>query len=502
MPITDIRLHTFRNLDCELRDLKRITILCGKNSSGKSTILSSIASEKHRVIGKRLVDFDWPYALATNTSLIPANVSEEEFNSLLLSTSSARDVWFATDGEAFVAEARRIDDDAYQQKIKNIVPAFNSAFADKPVIALLPEIRRVEAGVGPSHVANVNASGAGLVAHLFALKNSPPDTEAFHLYRVLADHFLRISGGIELDTHWPGGVNNVSLFFRQTGKEWVASSECGLGLQQLVLLLYFAIAAPAEVVLVEEPEVHMHPDMQRKVLYLMREYSTKQFIMTTHSNVFLDETLIDRVYQTSYDGTIHVDEATSKAQMLGELGYSIVDNLLADIVVLTEGPSDIPIIEEFLMKMGLYERFNIKFWPLGGDIMSRVDLSVFTQSYRVVALIDQDPKSAKARNRFKSECERHSIFVHQLSKRAIENYFTLDALRSVFSVQIPEHVTEIPADVDVEELLAMTIKKRSRNIARAMTLDDIAGTDLATFLDTIGELLATTQLVHTSELAR
>src|SRR5688572_10242690 len=100
----------------------------------------------------------------------------------------------------------------------------------------------------------------------------------------------------------------------------------------------------------------MHPDMQRRLLSFIRDATEKQFFITTHSNVFLNATLTDRVFFTTFDGRIHVDDATSRAIVLSDLGYSVNDNLLSDLVILVEGPSDVPAFREFLHKWELIGR--------------------------------------------------------------------------------------------------------------------------------------------------
>jgi len=81
--------------------------------------------------------------------------------------------------------------------------------------------------------------------------------------------------------------------------------------------------------------------------------------------VFLNTELADRVFTCRLlpDG-VRVENTTNRAAVLTELGYSIADNLVSDLVVLCEGPKDKPVLEEFFHKMGLTDQFNIKLWPL------------------------------------------------------------------------------------------------------------------------------------------
>jgi predicted ATP-dependent endonuclease of OLD family len=185
---------------------------------------------------------------------------------------------------------------------------------------------------------------------------------------------------------------------------------------------------------------------------------------------------------------VQIENATSRAELLTELGYSIADNLLSDLVILCEGPTDKPVLEEFLTKMVVYDRNAIKIWPLGGDIMDQLDLSVFSQSTNVMALIDNDPKSDKIRKRFEANCLQLQIPITRLKRYALENYFSLDAIESVMKGQMPEHITEIDPNKRVSDQLGFEVKRNNRKIARATDINHVRGTDLGDFLERVGEL--------------
>jgi hypothetical protein len=68
-----------------------------------------------------------------------------------------------------------------------------------------------------------------------------------------------------------------------------------------------------------------------------------------------------------------------------------------------------------------------------------------------------------------------------LKRYAIENYFTLRALREVFGSQIPETITEIANDKKLKNQIGIDVKHNNRHLARAMTIDEIKGTDLHDF---------------------
>lgn len=225
--------------------------------------------------------------------------------------------------------------------------------------------------------------------------------------------------------------------------------------------------------------------MQRRLLGFLADTRDKDYFLTTHSNVFLNNAFVDRVFFTRFDGRVQVDDATSRASILDDLGYSVTDNLVSDLIILVEGPNDVPVIEAFLLKMGIFSRFNIKIWPLGGDIMDQTDLTVFAQNYKILALVDSDPGSKAVRDRFEKKCDELYIPLHRLERYAIENYFSLEALRTVFKGQIQETIQEIQPNTTLESQIGINVKKNNRKIAQVMNVEDLAGTDLETFLNLV-----------------
>jgi hypothetical protein len=244
------------------------------------------------------------------------------------------------------------------------------------------------------------------------------------------------------------------------------------------------------VILIEEPESHIHPHMQKRLLSFLKEETDKQYFLTTHSNVFLSSAYADRVYFTSFDGEqVGVDDATSRASMLHDLGYSVADNLVADLVILVEGVNDTPVIEEFLRKKDIFDRYDIKTWPLGGDQMSSVDLSVFDPYFSIIALLDRDPESESARAQFEKKCEEHNIDLRRLDRYAIENYFTAEAIREAWpDCQAWKDPDEISPDQKVEDQVGFDLKSRNREIAESMELEEIEDTDLFDFFEQVEEM--------------
>lgn len=85
----------------------------------------------------------------------------------------------------------------------------------------------------------------------------------------------------------------------------------GDGIQSIIILTFQLFANKGKQVLffIEEPELYLHPGLQRKLIetLLIDEFSTYQYFITTHSNNLLDLTL-DMNYMSVYKFNKEIDD--------------------------------------------------------------------------------------------------------------------------------------------------------------------------------------------------
>jgi predicted ATPase len=483
-----------------LRGLGRVNVICGKNNSGKSTLLSALASPEHRAIGGSLSpeEAEQIAVSAAETTAFRRgtgyDVERSIYTDWIREFLLSRPTWFSSDRDDIISVlSKGVEQNAHLQRFQVNVAFVAQAVLQRlgtfPATVLVPPKRSLQLSRQISLSERVEPTGDGLLNFLFYAKNQPAGSVDRQAYDQMSSAFSRISSGFSFGVFGDRNNNGVTLNFARGGESMVPAAACGLGLQDLLVLLYFVLVDKEPLLLIEEPESHMHPDMQRRLLTFVRDETDKQLFVTTHSNVFLNNALVDRVFFTTFDSKIDVDDATSRASILDDLGYAVTDNLVSDLVVLVEGPTDVPVFEELFRKYGFLSRFELKMWPLGGDVMDQLDLSVFAEKYNLIAIIDRDPESASVRRRFEKKCKESGIPVHRLRRYSIENYFTASALRAVFGNQVPEDFVAVDEDVKLSKQIGFDVKKRNRAIAREMSLNDIAGTDLAKFCDRVRNML-------------
>ncbi len=497
-----LRLRTHKGLQQSLlKNLRRINVLCGPNNSGKTTVLECIADTKLHVQGK--VFDSAVIARIDEGSMVGRHWNgpayEKIWKEALNETFSSSDLWFSDGTNDVWAKVSALYGKkqsgglSMQREFGN---AFSKEFPPEPSVVLIPAKRRLETSKEVNASDLILPDGRGILNFLLTSKNQGELSAARKSFDAVFQAFYEISAGYEFEVFLTSPPNIqpaptvVELHFRKKGSSWNRADDCGVGLQELLIVLYFALASEHEVVLVEEPENHLHPEIQRRLVAFLREKTGKQFFLSTHSSVFLNTQFADRVFVCRMTDSVHVENATSRAVLLTELGYSIADNLVSDLVVLCEGPKDKLVLDEFFQKMGLTERANIKVWPLGGDIMDQLDLTVFQEAHQLIALVDGDPGSSTVRKRFIAKCEELKIRITRLERYSMENYFSLEAIGSVMKGQMPAGITALDPKKPVVDQLGFEVKKNGGRIAKEMKMDDIKGTDFETFLQQVSALVS------------
>lgn len=477
---------------CNLNGLGKINVVCGRNNSGKSTVLRSILDPSLRRLGRHLSPEDVEQICQNfmNGTIFYQNGTYSglghKFRDVLLQTAIKRETWFAGSAE-FTHEAAQLYNNYQELRIykfqdDRLNSIIDNVIAPSPVTGILiPPRRSMDENSVISLSVSPESNGHGLLNHLFFCQTQFEGTQERTFADQIFQAFEQVSGGFSYRIV-PGTNNVLNLHFVSPNGTLASASQCGQGLQDVMILLFFAISNKHELLLIEEPESHLHPEMQRKLLAFLAERPDKQYVIATHSNVFLDSAYVDRVFQTKYEQSIIIEDQTTRAALLSDLGYQVTDNLVSDAVILVEGPTDVPAIETFLIKMGAYPKYQIKFWPLGGDIMDQVDLGVFVEAYKLFALVDQDPKSGPIRARFVAKCAELNVPVCRLERYALENYFPLNVIREVYGARVPADLIVLDPLKSVGDQLGFEIKKRTRNLAQKTRLEELEGTDLLSFL--------------------
>lgn len=321
----------------------------------------------------------------------------------------------------------------------------------------------------------------------FKTGSSKKNNEA--IYKLTRD-IGRIFEYQSLEINPAEGEQTLQIFIN--GKSY-RLSELGAGIAQFILVLANAAIKNPPYLLIDEPELNLHPTLQLDFLTTLASYASEGIYFATH-NIGLARASADRIYSvrkisegnaeiTPYESTPHLSE------FLGELSYAGYRELGYDQVLLVEGPTEVKVIQQFLR---LYKKAHkVVIIHLGGDSSingnADADLEELAKlSNKVKALIDSERTTADAplpnnRQQFLELCEARHIPCQVLTRRATENYFTDRAIKTALG-------SEYEQLGEYQRLKDANLKWNKRDnwrIAREMTLNDLQGTDLNAFLESL-----------------
>ena len=320
-------------------------------------------------------------------------------------------------------------------------------------------------------------------------KNGLTDQERQSAIKLTGD-LERIFGFPRLEIN-PSADGNTLII--RIGNASYPLLDVGSGFAQFFLVLATAAVKKPAYILIDEPELNLHPSLQVDFLTTLATYASQGVVFSTH-NYGLARTaddiyLVSRISSNQSDVKLHETE-THLAQFLGELGFSAYRDLGFDKILLVEGPTDVKTIQQFLR---LYSKeHQVVLLAMHGSVGITRDAEEALLEVRriapdnIFALIDSERTSAgspleKNRQGFAAICNTIGVKCHVLERTAIENYFTEQAIQRAIgnSAHALAHF-ERPG-----RGARQWTKTQNWQISRYMSRHDLDVTDLGQFLASI-----------------
>ena len=188
----------------ELTELGKINIVCGKNNSGKTTLLEGINNHDVCIEGRRLSsnDIDTIFKIALRgagwrSKDNPDSPDGKLYKRIIEEAAQKKEVWFSDEAGLFVEKVNELYDNSmlirYQRG--NVELGFNNAFHERPTTVLLPSKRVMELSGGVNSSQEILPNGSGILNYLLFGKNQSNSDANYKLIQSLSKAFTEISGG-------------------------------------------------------------------------------------------------------------------------------------------------------------------------------------------------------------------------------------------------------------------------------------------------------------------
>jgi energy-coupling factor transporter ATP-binding protein EcfA2 len=269
--------------------------------------------------------------------------------------------------------------------------------------------------------------------------------------------------------------------------------ELGSGLAQFILVFANVATRQPSYILIDEPELNLHPSLQLDFLTTLTSYAKEGILFSTQS-IGLARASGDKIYSLRKvaEGESEITELESTprlSEFLGELSFSGYRELGFDKVLLVEGSTEVKAIQQFLRL--LKKDHKVLLLPLGGSQLINASVEEHLEelkriSENISALIDserdaQDAPLSPSRQAFKDACEGAGVKCHVLERRATENYFSERAIKQAKG----ENYRSLGKYEARKNVSPLWPKSENWRIAREMTWEELEQTDLGRFLASI-----------------
>jgi hypothetical protein len=236
--------------------------------------------------------------------------------------------------------------------------------------------------------------------------------------------------GVELQVpkYTKGGINtDIKVEYRSQSGKYFDVIAGGSGFHQILTLLAFLYGYPeATTILLDEPDAHLHANLQRKIInYFISQ--DKQFFIATHSEEFIKDVDIHSIISILSNRPTRVDSSEKVIKALTDVDNNdVLSTQESPYILYVEGEDDARILSswsEVLNKGTVYQKYYPYF--LGGsskELMKNLSDEHFTALKQIVPnlqrvlILDYDQDNSYHPDNKKNPC------LKEWKRKNIDNY--------------------------------------------------------------------------------
>lgn len=256
----------------------------------------------------------------------------------------------------------------------------------------------------------------------------------------------------------------------------------GDGIQVWLQLLYHVHRVKdRQTIIVDEPEVYLHPDLQRRLVQLL-ESTGQQVIVATHSAEMLAESdgrltvLVDRSRRRASRPRTNEELATLSSMLGTAFNLRLAKALRSKVAVFVEG-TDMKVLREFAKTLGLDHiatENGITVIPLNGysgweNVAPFKWLcgELLPDALQTFVVLDRDYRTDSDRQDTIDELGAAGVSGHVWSRKELESYLlneaTISRLSGIKESTVSDWIDDITATMEVDvfaKLLGEELKAR------------------------------------------
>jgi energy-coupling factor transporter ATP-binding protein EcfA2 len=196
---------------------------------------------------------------------------------------------------------------------------------------------------------------------------------------------------------------------------------------------------------IEEPELHLHPQLARRIFEIFKKVSKEnQIFLSTHSTIFVDQTELTNtwIFQKKAKET-KVNRIKSEEELrriLFELGVRPSDIFFSNGIIFVEGPSDRDVYMTLATKIGIdFRKMQVTFIPTYGKSSGKYHLGVWVnaaKSANIPYFMVLDKGAEKDAEKLIKDgilVPNHNLFI--LKKESLEAYYPLEKFIKAFETE-------------------------------------------------------------------